>query len=84
MSDGLNVFAAGAARAKEQTPQAYQLQGDKFGFVIYQATTEHLSAVMNGNMTLDEALDRIQRRHRREDQGLSPASGGGAGRPRPL
>ena len=60
VADGLKAFTAMAAAAKEQTPQAYQLQGYKYNFVIYQATVEYLSAVMNGNMTLDEALDRIR------------------------
>ena len=60
VSEGLNTFAAAAARAKEQTPQAYQLQGSKFGFVIYNATTKYLAEVMNGTMDLDTAMDRIR------------------------
>jgi alpha-1,4-digalacturonate transport system substrate-binding protein len=60
VAEALNIFAAGAAKAQAETPQAYKLQGDKFGFVIYGATVEHLSAVMNGAMTLEEALARIR------------------------
>jgi alpha-1,4-digalacturonate transport system substrate-binding protein len=56
----LKTFTEGAARAKETTPQAYQLQGDKFNFVIYQATVQYLSEVMNGNMSLDDAMARIE------------------------
>jgi len=59
LSDGLNVFAAGAARAKQETPQAYQLQGSKFAFVIYNATSEYLGAVMSGDMDMDTAMARI-------------------------
>lgn len=60
VSDGLNLFAAGAAAAAEQTPQAFQLQGSPVGFVIYNATTEYLAGVMNGDLSMDEALDKIK------------------------
>ena len=60
VSDGLNVFAAGAARALEETPQAFQLQGSPYGFVIYNATTEYVSAVMNGDLDMDSAIERIE------------------------
>ncbi len=60
ISDGLNVFAAGAARAAKDTPQAYQLQGNSFNFVIFNATTQYLSAVMNGELSLDEGIDKIR------------------------
>ncbi len=59
VSDGLNVFAAGAARALEETPQAFQLQGNQYGFVIYNATTEYVSAVMTGDLDMDSAMERI-------------------------
>jgi len=60
VSAGLAAFTAMAAAAAEQTPQAYQLQGSKFGFVMYNATTQYLGAALNGELTLDEALTKIQ------------------------
>ena len=60
VSNALNVFAADAARAAKETPQAYQLQGSKFGFVIYNATTQYLGGVMNGEYDLDTAIERIK------------------------
>lgn len=59
VSDALNVFARGAAQAAVQTPQAYQLQGSQFGFVMYNATVEYLGAVLTGDLTLDDAITRI-------------------------
>ena len=60
VSNALNVFAADAANAAKETPQAYQLQGSKFGFVIYNATTQYLGGVMNGEYDLDTAIERIK------------------------
>jgi alpha-1,4-digalacturonate transport system substrate-binding protein len=57
---GLDAFTKMAAAAAEQTPQAYQLQGSKFGFVMYNATTQYLGAAMNGELSLDEAMEKIQ------------------------
>ena len=48
-----------AGVAAEQTPQAFQLQGSSFGFVIYNATVQYISAVMNGDMSMDEAMAAI-------------------------
>ena len=59
VADGLNKFAAMAGVAAEQTPQAFQLQGSSFGFVIYNATVQYISAVMNGDMSMDEAMAAI-------------------------
>ena len=59
VSEGLNLFAAGAAKAAEETPQAFQLQGDPNGFVIYNATVEYLGGVMNDELTMDEAMSKI-------------------------
>ena len=59
ISNGLAAFTAMAAAAAEQTPQAYQLQGSKFGFVMYNATTQYLASAMNGELSLDEALEKI-------------------------
>lgn len=59
VSAGLNTFAAAASKAAKETPQAFDLQGSKFGFVIYNATTQYLSGVMNGDLSMDEALAKI-------------------------
>ncbi|MBP0482513.1 ABC transporter substrate-binding protein [Sagittula salina] len=59
VSEALKAFTAMAADAAEQTPQAYDLQGLQFGFVMYNATVQYLSAAMNDELTLDEALDKI-------------------------
>lgn len=59
VANGLAAFTAMAAAAAEQTPQAYALQGNKNGFVIYNATTQYLAAAMNGELSLDEALAKI-------------------------
>lgn len=60
VSEGLNLFAAAAGQAAEQTPQAFQLQGSPFGFVMYNATVEFLSGALNGDLTLDEAVEKIR------------------------
>ncbi|MBX2823156.1 MAG: ABC transporter substrate-binding protein [Gammaproteobacteria bacterium] len=60
VSAGLNLFAAGAATAAKDTPQAFQLQGSPVGFVMYNATVEFISGVMNGDLTMDEAIERIK------------------------
>lgn len=56
----LNTFAASAGKAAEQTPQAFQLQGYASNFVIYNATVQYVSAAMNGELTLDEAIVKIE------------------------
>jgi len=60
VSDGLNTFAAGAAKAAAETPQAFQLQGSPVGFVIYNATVEYLGGVLNGDLSMEEAVDKIK------------------------
>lgn len=60
VSDGLNLFAAGAAAAAEQTPQAFQLQGSPVGFVIYNATVQYLAGVLNDELSMDEAIAKIE------------------------
>lgn len=60
VSEGLNAFAAMAGVAAEQTPQAFQLQGSPVGFVMYNATVQYVSAVMNGEMSMDEAISAIE------------------------
>ncbi|KMW60564.1 ABC transporter, substrate binding protein [Candidatus Rhodobacter oscarellae] len=60
VAEGLDAFTKMAAVAAEQTPQAYRLQGSKFGFVMFNATTQYLASAMNGELSLDEALEKIQ------------------------
>lgn len=60
VAEGLSAFTNMAAVAAEQTPQAYQLQGSPIGFKIYNSTTQYLAAAMNGELTLDEALAKIE------------------------
>jgi len=60
VSEGLNLFAAAAVQASNETPQAFQLQGSPVGFVMYNATVEFISGVMNGDLTMDEAMERIK------------------------
>lgn len=60
VSEGLRVFAAGATRAAKDTPQAFLLQGSRNAFVMYNSTLEYVSAAINGDITIDRALERIQ------------------------
>ena len=60
VSEGLRAFTKMAAVAAEQTPQAYRLQGDPNNFVVFNATTQYLAAAMNGELTLDEAVQKIE------------------------
>jgi alpha-1,4-digalacturonate transport system substrate-binding protein len=57
---GLNAFTAMANKAAAQTPQAYRLQGDPRNFVIFNATVQYISEAMNGVLTLDEAMTKIE------------------------
>ena len=59
VANGLAAFTSMAAAAAEQTPQAYQLQGSKFGFVMYNATVQYLGAALNDELTIDEAMAKI-------------------------
>ncbi|WP_370311902.1 ABC transporter substrate-binding protein [Sagittula sp.] len=59
VAEALKTFTDMAAAAAEETPQAYDLQGSQFGFVMYNATVQYLSAAMNGELTLDEAMAKI-------------------------
>ena len=59
VAEALKTFTDMAAAAAEETPQAYDLQGSQFGFVMYNATVQYLSAAMNGELTLDEAMEKI-------------------------
>lgn len=60
VADGLKAFTAMAAAAAEQTPQAYRIQGDSNNSTFFNATIRYLGAAMNGELTLDEALQKIE------------------------
>ena len=60
VADGLGAFTAMAAMAAEQTPQAYRLQGDSNSRVFNMAVVQYLGAAMNGELTLEEALEKIK------------------------
>lgn len=60
VAEGLNLFAAMAGTAAEQTPQAFQAQGTPTNFVVFNATTKYLSGVMNGELSMDEAIEKIK------------------------
>lgn len=60
VSEALNVFAAGAAQAAIDTPQAFALQGHRFAFVMFNSTVQYIAAVMTDDLDLDAALERIQ------------------------
>ncbi|SMX27380.1 putative arabinose-binding protein precursor [Pelagimonas phthalicica] len=60
VANGLAAFTAMAAAAAEQTPQAYQLQGSPKGFVMYNATVKYIGGALNGELSLDEAMVKIQ------------------------
>lgn len=60
VAEGLQAFTKMAAVAAEQTPQAYQLQGSPIGFKVYNATVEYLSAALNDDLTVEEAIEKIR------------------------
>lgn len=60
VSEALNTFAGAAAQAAEDTPQAYRLQGDPNNFVMFNTTVQYVSAAMNGELTLDEAIQKME------------------------
>lgn len=60
VAQGLTAFTGMAAVAAEQTPQAYRMQGDANNSVFFNATIQYLGSAMNGELTLDEALTKIE------------------------
>jgi alpha-1,4-digalacturonate transport system substrate-binding protein len=60
VSDGLNAFGAMVSVAAEQTPQAFRLQGSPVNTIIFNATVQYVSAVMNDELTMDEAIAKIE------------------------
>lgn len=59
VSEGLNQFAAGAAQAAVETPQAFDLQGNANNSTVFNATVEYLAGVLNEELTMDEAVEKI-------------------------
>ena len=59
VDEGLNLFAAMAGAAAEETPQAFALQGDPHNTVVFNATVQYLGTAMNGELSLDEAIAMI-------------------------
>ena len=57
---GLEAFTSMAAAAAEQTPQAYRLQGDANGGKFNNTAVQYLGSAMNGELTLDEALQKLE------------------------
>ncbi|MCB0043835.1 MAG: carbohydrate ABC transporter substrate-binding protein [Caldilineaceae bacterium] len=56
-ADALTVFAAEVPKLNEV---AYELQGYRFNRAIFNATSDRLTQVLVGELTLDEAMTRIQ------------------------
>lgn len=59
VANGLTAYTQMVAAAAEQTPQAFALQGSPVNTIIFNATVQYLSAAMNKELTLDEALAKI-------------------------
>lgn len=55
----LSTFAANAGKAADTTPQAYTFQGYAKNFVIYGVVPDYITKVINGEMSLDDALAAI-------------------------
>ena len=60
VADGLQTFTAMAAAAAETTPQAYRMQGTANNSLFFNATIRYLGAALNGELTLEEALQKIE------------------------
>ena len=59
VSEALSVFAANAGKAADSTPQAYAFQGYAKNGVIYGIVPDYLTKAITGEITLDEALSKI-------------------------
>jgi len=59
VSDALSVFAANAGKSADSTPQAYAFQGYAKNGVIYGIVPDYLTQAITGEITLDEALSKI-------------------------
>lgn len=61
ISQALSVFSSNASKAAETTPQAYTFQGYSKNFVIYGVVPDYITRVINGEMSLDDALAAIDK-----------------------
>ena len=61
VSQALSTFAANAGKAADTTPQAYTFQGYNKNFVIYGVVPDYITRVINGEMSLDDALAAIDK-----------------------
>lgn len=59
VAQALQVFASNAAIAATTTPQAFTFQGYPKNFVIYGVVPDYLTQAITGELTLDEALEKI-------------------------
>lgn len=59
VSEALAVFAANAGKAADTTPQAYAFQGYAKNGVIYGVVPDYLTQAITGEISLDEALAKI-------------------------
>lgn len=60
VEEGLNLFAQMVAQAAIDTPQAFRAQGDPRNGIMFNGTVKFLPEVMNGTLTMDEAVDKIR------------------------
>lgn len=60
VQEGLNLFSEMASKTAEQAPQAYAIQGDARNTLFFNATINYLGSALNGELTVDEALDKIR------------------------
>lgn len=55
--NALTVFSGEVGKLD---PIAYRLQGYQYNFVVFNSTRDRLTQVLTGELTLDEAIERIQ------------------------
>lgn len=60
VTKGLNTYATSAANTAEDAPQAYWIQGDARNTEFFNSTVNYLGAALNGELTLDEAEEKIR------------------------
>ncbi len=60
VSEGLNLFAEMVATAARETPQAFEAQGSPTNTAVFNATVQYLAEAINGEITLDEAVEKMQ------------------------
>lgn len=55
-----NALAVFSGEVANLDPIAYRLQGYPYNFVVFNSTRDRLTQVFTGELTLDEAIERIQ------------------------